>query len=164
MFKYRLRIGKTLPIKRTLGWCHSCENFTAVEDFSDRSSIHQRISELETFLANTLDIDLSKVRQGFESLDLKTHEQRRNNAWELDNLKNRIPFFEKRESPPRCLMCASIYIVHLRFDPPTEGQGSVRLGFVNPTCGGSLFIETTSRRINMSLDNIFYDREGRRMK
>lgn len=158
-YSYRLADGREFPLCRALGWCHACDNLVPVESFDGRESIEAEINKLECHLKAAEPAGLARWLPW-----------KRNNAryeqeyWreELAEVLNRRDFLSQRQSPPRCLKCAGTAVSPLKYDTPAAGMPAVRIDFVHPGCGGSLWIVSEGMRVAMRhRETLLFDGEGR---
>jgi len=160
-YSYRLADGRPAPLFRAPGWCHACSDIVPVENFEDRDRIEGELGEFERRLMESAPTGLARLLLW-----------KRNNAryeqehWqqELEEALNRRDFLSQRQNPPRCLKCADTAIVPLRYVTPAAGRPAVRIDFVHPGCGGSLWIVSDGLRVAMKLGELLtYDGQGCRL-
>lgn len=155
----RLADGREISLYRRLGWCHTCHDIVPVENLPDRETLAEGIRELE-----------SRIRASTRSARLfpwKRNKARyEEESWrgELEEVLSRRDFLSRRQSPPRCLRCASAEIVALEYVTPEVGAPPTRIDFIHPGCGGSLWMVSDGLRLNLRFsETLLYDGEGRQL-
>lgn len=138
---YLLSDGQRMRVDRQMGWCHACDDVTAIEDLSDveaKGTISEANTELATLKRPGLIATLQrKFNYGPQQIE---HWQEK-----IQVAEARLSFLRSRQDPIRCLICSSTHVEPIY---PESERGlhvmSRRVHFMHPNCGGNLFRENSN--------------------
>lgn len=151
-FKYLLPNGEELAVDRSLGWCMSCKNIKPIEELPDINKIREEITAVKS--------ELNKLKHSFlMKLIPSTRNKIANLEANLQQLERKRIFLELRQSPSRCLVCASDDVMKINF-PSLEKGEVINTGCDHPGCKGSLLIRKSEIRFGYFPLSHTYDVEG----
>lgn len=172
-FEYELSPDRTLSVDRTVGWCHACEGFEAIEVLPERTSLIRKIETLGDAVAAIRAEKRDRAnrgllgwiqdkRLGISRENLTTQLSRKNG--EMRETEDALLWGEKRKSANCCLTCGSTHVEHIELGPCSDFRKQVthRIEFRHPKCGGEMFLRGSGVSLAKSFHlRRIYDPEGR---
>jgi hypothetical protein len=158
-----------LPVMAAAGWCHDCDGLCLVEILPSAESLARLQEQLDRLRTRLLPRTPAHALKAWFADKARSREERFEDEVHLadleslrDRQKDLLLALQKRESPPRCLMCSSTQCLNLpAFRMPAEGEPAAPIGFDHPGCGGQLTIEYAGVNARFRARSLTYDREGR---
>ena len=156
-FDYVSPNGTRLNVKRTYGWCYSCQDIRPIEDLSD-----------EDKLKNDIDTNIQKIA-GIRETSLlgKILQLLGKDWWPIHSLKEdikdnqrRLKFLHKRKTPPKCLTCSGTEIETINLPNPQGKNVDKITELHHPSCGGNLLVKNSDWWINAVLHTREYNLDG----
>jgi hypothetical protein len=144
--RYVLENGERLPCLARLGWCAECRSLVAMEYIRPLEDMVSYLARLETDGVN--DQECQEGARLFKE-DVSDHVARR-----IDHVRKAIEWRQRRESPSRCLECASTNVTAIGSDLEDASE------FEHPGCGGIFRIVTINHFSEE--DGGLFSREGRK--
>ena len=153
---------KEHDVNRCLGWCHDCDGFASIEDFSDTDELLKKLvkvtDELQYLYGKRIALFLaSGARFRRDSL--------------LDCLSEtsfRLDLVRKRKGEEKCLRCGCSDVVP--FDgsfPRVEFYHHCpepsATGFRHPGCGGEFIASISPIRFNLIFESQLFSIDGDRL-
>ncbi len=149
-----------------MGWCDGCQSVTAIEDFGE-------VLQAATHIRSALDAMKRDTEPTFVNLLTAIFTSRR--KWQTAAVKainthiKYIQLAQTRSGQERCLKCGNRGVVAYKpvkqRGDHIEAKGFMYHGhcttdFVHPGCGGQLYEQADSVRLNINLQAKFYTLNG----
>lgn len=156
MLHYHLG-SATIVTGRTMGWCHDCEAYVAIEN-NDLKSLRAKLSELKVEINRfeTKAQALSKLFFCFARVRKQKEEINRSLEWLYSSLVRQeelIQLAETRQNTARCLCCWGKRTDRISFDNNS-------LANFTHYCGGRLRVSTEPRQIRFNISPVEYHLDG----
>jgi hypothetical protein len=147
------------PLERCIGWCHGCDAFAPIEDFSDEEQLICRLADL------TEEVTSIRKKPVLFFLTGSAKHRRDRLLEELSVISHRLRLIRDREGAEKCLYCGSSSVKAFdgRCGTYDEIPNEQPTGFMHPGCGGEFIASRNPMRLSLVFSPNYYSVEGERI-
>lgn len=131
---YLLPEGNRIRAMVDPAWCDDCGGFRMVESFTDRKTAEAELRQMIAERDRMAEIPKESRPGEFYNF-----------GWRIERLEQFLPFYEHRQTPPRCLTCGGGRFTPVRIPRPAWEKTEV-MEFAHPGCGGRLLVTESPMR------------------